>query len=603
MAITEGRRARHQAPGVAGFIPTSARGGVVSAILVAVFSTGVVTALAPMASAEPDSKSAETAYVVLFKKSGPDAAAERAIRQAGGRIVSVNTKIGYAYATSRNSTFRTAVAATGAVAGAAAERVIGRAPQIHRPASSEIERLTKEAKGLKAKAGLADAPAAKQSTSAAIAPEPLANLQWDMRMIGATPTGSYPLNQGKGVRVGIIDTGIDGSHPDIAPNFNKALSRNFVTDMPDIDGPCEVSSCKDPVDVDDDGHGTHVASTIGSPINALGIAGVAPKATLINIRAGQDSGFFFLKATLDALTYAGDIGVDVVNMSYFTDPWLFNCLDNPADSPEEQAEQRVIRQTTQRALNYALHHDVLPVAAMGNESTNLNHPTVDSTSPDYPPDAAKDRTIDNSCITVPTESRGVVGVTALGPSKRLSYYSNYGTEQADVSAPGGDAYDSPDNTLNYANLVLAAYPQALAELNGELNPDGTPNVPYVVRDCKGAVCAYYQYLQGTSMAAPHAVGVAALVVGRLGKPDALHPGKRLDVDRTRRELYQTATDQACPQPRTYHYTRIRPTGEVVESDAYCAGPPNKNGFYGRGIVNAYLAAGGSRANDRERPPD
>jgi subtilisin family serine protease len=570
-------------------------GGLVAATILAAFSTGVLTALAPIASAEPDRAAPETSYLVLFKKAGPDAAAERAITKAGGKIVKVNTKIGYAYATSRNSTFRTDVAATGVVAGAAAERVVGRAPQLRRPASRELERLTKEAKGLQP--GLADAPAAKKSTAPAITPEPLANLQWDMRMIGATPAGSYAINQGAGVRVGIIDTGIDGSHPDIAPNFSKALSRNFVTDIPDVnvDGPCEVPSCVDPVDADDNGHGTHVASTIGSPINSLGMAGVAPKATLINIRAGQDSGFFFLRATLDALTYAGDIGVDVVNMSYFTDPWLFNCLDNPADSPAEQAEQRVIRQATQRALNYALYRDVLPVAALGNEATDLNNPTVDTTSPDYPPNTARTRTVDNSCIVVPTESRGVVGVTALGPSKRKAYYSNYGTEQADVSAPGGDAYDSPDNTLNYANLVLAAYPQRLAELNGELNPDGTPNVPYVVRDCQGTVCAYYQYLQGTSMASPHAAGVAALVVGHLGKPDRFHNGKRLAVERTRRGLYQTTTDQACPQPRLFHYTRIRPDGSVLQADHFCAGPATKNGFYGRGIVNAYLAAGGSSA--------
>ena len=213
------------------------RGGLVAAALAASFSTGVLTALAPMASAEPDRTGAETSYLVLFKKTGPDAAAERAITKAGGRIVKVNAKIGYAYVTSRNSRFRTAVAATGAVEGAAAERVVGKAPQLRRPASREIERLTKEAKGLQARPGLADAPAAKKSTAPAIAPEPLANLQWDMRMIGATPTGSYAKNQGRGVRVGIIDTGVDGSHPDIAPNFSERLSRNFVTDMPDIDGP------------------------------------------------------------------------------------------------------------------------------------------------------------------------------------------------------------------------------------------------------------------------------------------------------------------------------------------------------------------------------
>jgi len=123
--------------------------------------------------------------------------------------------------------------------------------------------------------------------------------------------------------------------------------------MPDIDGPCEYASCVDPANEDDDGHGTHVASTIGSPVNGLGIAGVAPNVTLVNIRAGQDSGYFFLRSTLDALTYAGRIGVDVVNMSFYTDPWLYNCLDNPADSPAEQQEQRTVRIATQRAIDFA----------------------------------------------------------------------------------------------------------------------------------------------------------------------------------------------------------------------------------------------------------
>ena len=101
------------------------------------------------------------------------------------------------------------------------------------------------------------------------------------------------------MKVGIIDTGVDGSHPDIAPNFDAATSRNFTVDIPadangdPIDGPCEEEpdqSCTDPADVDEDGHGTHVASTIASPLNGLGIGGVAPQATIVNLRAGQDSG-------------------------------------------------------------------------------------------------------------------------------------------------------------------------------------------------------------------------------------------------------------------------------------------------------------------------
>ena len=76
------------------------------------------------------------------------------------------------------------------------------------------------------------------------------------------------------------------------------------------------------------------------------MAGVAPKVDLVNIRAGQDSGFFLLQPSVDALTYAGDAGIDVVNMSYFIDPWLFNCRANPADSPAEQQEQRTIIEAT-----------------------------------------------------------------------------------------------------------------------------------------------------------------------------------------------------------------------------------------------------------------
>ena len=56
-----------------------------------------------------------------------------------------------------------------------------------------------------------------------------------------------------------------------------------------------------------------------------------------------------------------------------------------------------VREATQRAINYARGYGVLPIAAMGNEATDLNSPTVDPTSPDFPPGIEKTRTIDNSC--------------------------------------------------------------------------------------------------------------------------------------------------------------------------------------------------------------
>jgi len=559
--------------------------------LAAVLAITLMTPANALSSAAGGSsaRSTEAEYVVLFKQQADDPQAKAAIQAAGGSVTSVDPALGYALVRSSDGSFADKLAKSGKVDGVAPNGIVGAAPGAA-PKSDGVEELTQKGSTAAASAAPTVTPFADTGRhSGGPAPEPLADLQWDMRQINATSTGSYAVQPGKrGVLVGVIDTGIDGTHPDIAPNFDEADSRNFVTDMPDIDGPCEYPSCVDPVNVDDDGHGTHVASTIGSPINGIGIAGVAPNVTLVNIRAGQDSGYFFLGATLQALKYAGDLGVDVVNMSYYTDPWLYNCTDNPADSPAEQQEQRVVRQATQRALNYATARGVLPIAAEGNGATDLGKPTEDSSSPDYPAGAAHDRVVDNSCITVPTESKGVIAVSSTGPSTRKAYYSDYGTEQTDVSAPGGDAYDTPDNTRNIANAVLAAYPENLAKAAGQLNPDGTPNTSSVVRDCKGDVCAYYQYLQGTSMAAPHAVGVAALIVSQFGRPKG-HGHLGLPPVVTGAKLLLSASNHACPNPRTYHYTRILPDGQIVESDATCYGSVRKNGFYGTGIVDALRA--------------
>jgi len=95
------------------------------------------------------------------------------------------------------------------------------------------------------------------------------------------------------------------------------------------------------------------------------------------------------------------------------------------------------------------------------------------------------------------------------------------------------------------------------------------------------------------MAAPHAAGVAALVVSEHGQRDRARGGLRLAPAQTARWLYRSAQPQPCPQPRTLDYTRILDSGEVVRSSATCEGGRSKNGFYGRGIVNAYVAAGGS----------
>jgi lantibiotic leader peptide-processing serine protease len=548
----------------------------VIAALVAAAAFGVVQSTSSAGSAPRE-------YVVLYERGASAAQAREAVEDAGGRIVSVNSKIGVATVRSSNKDFRSDAVAEKAIVGAAANRPIGHAPK---STPWQPQWSVERAGG----GGRSKVPAAAPKE------DPFAGAQWDMKMIGATADGSYRKQPGsKKVRVGIIDTGIDASHPDIAPNFDADLSRNFVTDMVDIDGPCEESTCHDPADVDQGGHGTHVAGTVGAALNGVGVAGVAPKVDLVNLRAGQDSGYFFLQASVNALTYAGDHGIDVVNMSYYIDPWLYNCTDNPADSPEAQAEQAAIIEATQRAVDYAHEHNVTLIGAAGNEHTDLGNPTFDDTSPYFPPESAYPRNVDNSCLDMPTEANNVLSISAVGPSGRKAYYSNYGVEQTSVAAPGGDFYDFPgtNKTESAKNLVLAPYPRRLAREAGEITKDFESKSAFVKVDCQGKKrnkknCAVYQYLQGTSMASPHVTGVVALIISQFGTPDA--SGLTMDPAAVQQRLEESATDTPCPSPNPYVYPNLDP-----EFTALCEDPPDPgtfNGFYGHGIVDALAAVSG-----------
>jgi lantibiotic leader peptide-processing serine protease len=516
-------------------------------------------------------------YLVLYQEAATREAARAAVSKAGGMVIVENAAVGLATVRSANPQFLAAANSEAALVGAARNRPVGFAPTDAQPPRYDVER----------EEGIV---AGRAQATGSAAGDALSGLQWDMRQIRATVDGYYSVQRGiHDVMVGIIDTGIDASHPDLARNFSERLSRNFTHDIPLIDGLCRDEpdrSCSDPPDVDEGGHGTHVAGIVGAELNGLGTAGVAPDVRLVNLRAGQDSGRFFLQQTVNALTYAGDIGVDVVNMSFFTDPWLYNCRDNPADSPEAQREQQVIIAATQRALEYAHAHDVTLVSASGNEFTDLGHPTDDDISPDFPPGAEYHRDVDNSCLTMPTEGRHVIVVNATGPTERKAFYSNYGREQSDVAAPGGDSrefFGTPQyRTVD--NLVLSSYPEDLLREEGLIRPDGTPAIPDVVRSCSQGVCAYYAYLQGTSMASPHAAGVAALIVSQYGTADPRHAGLTLAPQEVRRRLEQTSDEHACPRPRLLNYQGLGPI-----FTAFCAGPKAFNGFFGHGIVNAARA--------------
>jgi subtilisin family serine protease len=558
----------------------SARRTLVGVGTVVLCGSALTTAPALAAPAAP--QSAARTVLVLAEAGASDVAVRTAITKAGGTVTRTNKDVGMYTVQTSSASFTAVVRSSGSVAGVASDRVIGRAPKDNAK-RADVEKLLAERSASKAKAPAN--PAVVAGT------EPLAPLQWDMNMIHAPE--AHASATGKGVRVGIMDTGVDGSHPDIAPHFNAALSRNFTVDDPIVDGPCAADpdgSCTDPANVDENGHGTHVAGTIASPINGIGIAGVAPDAEIVNLRAGQDSGYFFLQPTVDALTYAGNNGIDVVNMSFYIDPWLYNCAANPADTAEQQLEQRTIIAATNRALRYARQRGVTLVAAAGNEHTDLNRPTTDLTSPDYPPGAEHPRTVDNSCLSMPAEGDNVVAVSALGPTTRKAYYSNWGTQEITVSAPGGDLYDNY-GTPAYrtpGNLILAPYTKNVGIAEGAIDPvtgDITPeNVGFVIKDCSSNPCGYYQYLQGTSMAAPHVVGVAALVIGRWGHKDPQQGGLALTPNQTEKILERTASDHACPVPSVYDYPAI-----PASYNSNCDGTTDDNGWYGEGIVNALAA--------------
>jgi subtilisin family serine protease len=521
-------------------------------------------------------------------------------------VVKANRKVGVATVVSTNPRFRSQASHLARIQGVARNMAIGRSVPKRAKALPKKFSVEFEARNAAKRMKLAPSKhAAATGFYHSGGAEPLADLQWDMKMIHATADGSYKKEKGsERVLVGVLDTGVDGSHPDIAPNFDKALSRNFTVDIPvdpldpteEIDGPCAEepdASCNDPADVDENSHGTHVASTIASPINGIGMAGVAPNVTIVNLRAGQDSGFFFLQPSVDALTYAGDHGIDVVNMSYFIDPWLYNCRALAADSPDEQAQQRTIIEAAQRALDYAHNHGVTLVAAAGNGLTDISMPSpvTDTQSPNFPLGTNHPRVVNNGCLDLPTEGNNVISVSSVGPSKIKADYSNYGYGEIDVAAPGGWFRDEPWNLsmtpaertiAGTPNQILAAFPSNLTD--GLLNPDGTPNNIAIVRSCKGSTCAYYQWIQGTSMASPHAAGVAALIVSEYGHRRST--GITLDPHFTQAYLEASATDTPCMTPNPFTYTH---KGRPAAYTTFCEGTSTYNGVYGHGIVDALRA--------------
>ena len=157
---------------------------------------------------------------------------------------------------------------------------------------------------------------------------------------------------------------------------------------------------------------------------------------------------------MNSLIYAGDQGLDAANMSFFADPWLFNCRNN--------ADQRAIVQAISRATSYAQQRGVVLVAAAGNEGIDLSHPTTDEISPDYPPGAAVPRPVNNSCVVHRPSCRASWSSSATGAENLLAGTRPTGTTRRDRA--GRLAVPDADVRHGERGRVLAPYSSTAGDL-------------------------------------------------------------------------------------------------------------------------------------------
>jgi subtilisin family serine protease len=167
--------------------------------------------------------------------------------------------------------------------------------------------------------------------TASMISEPLLEAQWGLRLIEAQRAIEAGFT-GRGARIAVIDTGVFYDHPDLAANYAGGI--NLFAPFCTADPSAPPSACDPAVPDDTNGHGTWVAGIAAAALNGQGIVGVAPDAQLVAIKA---CGFAFpgncpLSSVLAGISYAADIGADVINLS-------INCVIG-VTCPEEKACSR-----------------------------------------------------------------------------------------------------------------------------------------------------------------------------------------------------------------------------------------------------------------------
>jgi len=340
--------------------------------------------------------------------------------------------------------------------------------------------------------------------------------QWDIKRV--TSSGqSWALNTGDhGVVVGIIDTGVDYTHPDLIPNLLPG-SKNFVPAGGYLGS--EPYEAGDPSDVTDrHSHGSHVAGSIAG--NGW-IYGVGPD---LGFRAYKVFGASsaFSEWIWAAMIAAADDGVDVINMSlggydfmgqiFYVDPETGEKTPLGNDAAYYVAYTRVAR--------YCLDKGVTIVASAGNDAINatIKKEATDMFNQRWAEDGLPYYVV-GATFRNPGGLPGVVTVSATSPTDELSSYSTYGPGYVTVAAPGGDFMRLSDGDVDwYLDLCLSA--GSRFRLRGPAN---------------------YMWMAGTSMAAPKAAAVAALIIAEHGD---VGPEQVVKIMmETADDLGRTGTDQ------------------------------------------------------------
>ncbi|MGW7686596.1 S8 family peptidase [Kribbella sp. NPDC054772] len=368
-------------------------------------------------------------YVVNTKATpGHVRKTEDAVKAAGGTVLISYRQLGVVIAQSTNPDFRTAV------------RSGQNGREVESVGATRTAAVSEGAGG----------STALDESAATPVPDPQEGDQWDMAQIKADQ--AHAVTDGsKSVLVGINDSGVDDTHPDLAPNFDARDSVNCVKNgVPDqTPGGWRPTTSS---------HGTHVAGTVAAARNGIGIVGVAPGVRIASVKVVNDAGFIYPEYSICGIVWAAEHHMAVTNHSYFIDPFEFWCKDN--------GDQGAVQEAVRRAYAWATDEGTLSVAAAGNSNYDLAHKTTDNGSPND--STAVPRTINNDCLDMPTELPGVITVASTTQTRARSSFSNFGLNKIDVAAPGSS--------------ILSTLPGG-----------------------------GYGRMSGTSMASPHVTGVAALM--------------------------------------------------------------------------------------------